>query len=57
MQEILEARAQLTGDMEQRPRDQEAEDVKISVLPGVDSEELDNEVTGSSEITLPLRRS
>jgi hypothetical protein len=41
---------------EQRARDQEAEDATIWVLLGVGSEEVDNEVTGSSEITLPLRR-
>ena len=43
--------------MEQRARDQKAEDATIWVLPEVDSEEVDNEVTGSSEIILPLRRS
>jgi hypothetical protein len=57
IQEILDARAQLTGDMEQRARDQEAEDATIWVRLGVDSQEVDNEVTGSSEITLSLRRS
>jgi hypothetical protein len=43
--------------MEQRARDQEAEDATIWVRLGVDSQEVDNEVTGSSEITLSLRRS
>jgi hypothetical protein len=57
MQEIIEARAQLTGNVEQRARDQEADESTIWVLPGVDSEETDDEVTGSSEITLPFRRS
>jgi hypothetical protein len=57
MQEIVKARAQLTGDMEQRALDQEAEDAIIWVLLGVDSQEVDNEIIGSSEIILPLRHS
>ena len=54
MREILEAIAQLTGNMEQRARDQEAEDAAIWTLPGVDSEEVDNEVIDGRDITLPL---
>jgi hypothetical protein len=59
MQEILEAREQLTADVEraeQRAQDKEAEDATIWVLLGVGSEEVDNEVTWSGGITLPLRR-
>ena len=57
MREILEAIAQLTGNMEQRARDQEAEDAAIWTLPGVDIEEVDNEVIDGRDITLPLIRS
>ena len=52
--------AELTRDVEtaeQRERDQEAEDAAIWVPLGVGSEEVDSEVTESSEVTLPLRGS